>query len=1613
MKEKPAARPCAASPFAEHPCSKTGRLPRFDCGRSQSFAAAALICILSVTGTTRLESKERTRPMPFASHNEIVAAGGHSVPTILKMRLALQETSGSVAHNSAISVDEPIVGYTPTADVGPNAVLPNALVAGAAPNTVNLASMVSLGNRTLLGWAYLPAIEGTEACWIINGQYSNGRAGISSTRQLIAKRGGTITAVTSIVPLGEWVQLSFRHNGTRWRFGINGVYEDVVGEWSDSTNLLGLATNDLNGKAARFAHWSAYSDEITDAEERLYFRGPEPIRSAHPVLSQGDSTWSATPGTYGLPSPLAADANGEFTYEWELRLSADDSVVQSGTGTPGGAKPAAGTYYVWVRPSNNAGYDSLQDGESADVALTAPEIESAGINPDGDRLTVTGSDTLANYAGFSMAGYTLTPVSGTGTLSLVYSVSPTVDKDADLYLDFAAGDVTIGGSPLNEFTGYLVDNGSTQDIAAPLITGVTFASGNLTVVSNEVMSGYDGFVLTSDLGVAIPLTYVNGDDSNTRVFAAGREVGGWEVLNLAYTAGDVVDEGANALADFSEFAVTNNSSVTEMWLPSVLDISGELLLMEFVNSSGTVPLNIGDGATGNLSVDFGGGAFHVSPEHVGLIRNSNRIAVIIPETERLSSIPSCTISASAGWIKRSGGADIAAVSQTLWASNILAEPIPYVTPRKLEKFGVNFGRAGYYQNNWFWSNLVRCFDGVWQYQSDANIKAATTNLGLPNESVATEIWGFLNGGTLPFDSIYIMWEGDTSLEFSVSDGPTTEDSDTTSGSKRWKKYSWPGAKTDRLKISCPGDCSSITNFVVCRDTDWDDTAKDIASVGMPEVLERYAGVTYLRFLEHQDINRFSSPAAAHITHADYQVAKGQVLTESAAISNIEDYTTNTDYYVTDGDYFGLGGSYGGDGSSVIKVTHDGSVTFYTGDPVRLEDVVGTIDGYDFTNYRVANEAVYVPDGVTTYFYLYASGLDAQNMTYTSGGNAVIERRMGAPPEMLAEVCNFLHDNCSLTHIWLMAGVHESPARQAAYAARLNAALSPTIKIYCEWSNEWTFNWAVPFSFAYTYARRIHNVSGVSGMDDEWDAGAYYLSQFYDTLVAEFGESRVEPVVVGQTFTSQAYTGMLDSALLTAPVTKISANNYFLINRADMQLGAEEADSISPSGMCTLASETINALQFGAWGSLSDFAQGRSLEVLNYEGGNHSTGYLDHPIEYTTGWAIASGNRYTRSEFRHITSVKNGSTTLAKAVDATACGTTDNSFFWDSSGEVLHVNLAGTDPDTVTLTAMRYDRFSMAERYHVNHPRFARVFNRMFDILDTLGISANQYNMAGRQANDGSLEAFVWGAYGYYDQVAGDGIGEPDNAALTEQVYRGDIDKSVYYPQIESIRGYEINRWTDPANFLPTAESVTVDANATTVTFVASKPVEAGADGWGGLVVGGVACTYASGSGTDTIVFTAASAIAPGTITAAYTQPGNGIKDLDGGLLASFIGMAVTNNVPVIVSPTVTTATPSSLRSDGATVGGNVTDDGGATVTSRGVYWSTSPNPTASDNVVTADAGGEGAFTVEITGAPAETVIYVKAWATSSVDTSTGSEVNFETLAVTEIVIYNNPSIVKV
>ena len=102
-----------------------------------------------------------------------------------------------------------------------------------------------------------------------------------------------------------------------------------------------------------------------------------------------------------------------------------------------------------------------------------------------------------------------------------------------------------------------------------------------------------------------------------------------------------------------------------------------------------------------------------------------------------------------------------------------------------------------------------------------------------------------------------------------------------------------------------------------------------------------------------------------------------------------------------------------------------------------------------------------------------------------------------------------------------------------------------------------------------------------------------------------------------------------------------------------------------------------------------------------------------------------------------------------------------------------------------------------------------------------------------------------------------------------------------------------------------------------------------------------------------------------------------------------------------VPPSITTASVSEITYLTATSGGNITDDGRAEVTARGVCWSTSHEPTIADSK-TDNGSGTGYFTSELDDLIPGTVYYVRAYAVNSAGTSYGNEITFTSGQLTDV-----------
>ncbi len=97
------------------------------------------------------------------------------------------------------------------------------------------------------------------------------------------------------------------------------------------------------------------------------------------------------------------------------------------------------------------------------------------------------------------------------------------------------------------------------------------------------------------------------------------------------------------------------------------------------------------------------------------------------------------------------------------------------------------------------------------------------------------------------------------------------------------------------------------------------------------------------------------------------------------------------------------------------------------------------------------------------------------------------------------------------------------------------------------------------------------------------------------------------------------------------------------------------------------------------------------------------------------------------------------------------------------------------------------------------------------------------------------------------------------------------------------------------------------------------------------------------------------------------------------------------------TPIVSTSFVTDITTNSATIGVNVTNEGGSLVTSRGVCYSTQANPTI-ESYYTSNGSGIGAFIANITGLTPNIMYYVRAYATNSNGTAYGNQISFTTLS---------------
>ena len=140
-------------------------------------------------------------------------------------------------------------------------------------------------------------------------------------------------------------------------------------------------------------------------------------------------------------------------------------------------------------------------------------------------------------------------------------------------------------------------------------------------------------------------------------------------------------------------------------------------------------------------------------------------------------------------------------------------------------------------------------------------------------------------------------------------------------------------------------------------------------------------------------------------------------------------------------------------------------------------------------------------------------------------------------------------------------------------------------------------------------------------------------------------------------------------------------------------------------------------------------------------------------------------------------------------------------------------------------------------------------------------------------------------------------------------------------------------------------------------------------------------TDGTGSGTFT---SSVSKLTPGKTYYFRAYATNGI--------GTSYGNQVTTTTTALL-PKLSTTSASSITATTAISGGNITNDGGSSVTARGVCWGTTNGPNITGNK-TSDNVGTGSFTSSLTGLTAGATYYVRAYATNTAGTGYGNEVSF-------------------
>lgn len=155
----------------------------------------------------------------------------------------------------------------------------------------------------------------------------------------------------------------------------------------------------------------------------------------------------------------------------------------------------------------------------------------------------------------------------------------------------------------------------------------------------------------------------------------------------------------------------------------------------------------------------------------------------------------------------------------------------------------------------------------------------------------------------------------------------------------------------------------------------------------------------------------------------------------------------------------------------------------------------------------------------------------------------------------------------------------------------------------------------------------------------------------------------------------------------------------------------------------------------------------------------------------------------------------------------------------------------------------------------------------------------------------------------------------------------------------------------------------------------------------------------STSSTSSLFSVSLYSLNPGTTYEVYAYAKNSIGEQNTDIVTF-------TTLTRVAAPTLTTDPASNIGITSATLGGDVTDDGGEVVTEYGICYAVSSTPTITSGTRVAMGAGTGSFSQTVEGLQASTTYRVRAYAINSIGVSYGSLITFTTNALPDVMTYD-------